>query len=152
MADKRITVDRVDPPGEGKKQATVKDTTGEIYGFFPDAGFIMVAGDTYDVDLRSRDYRGKTYYTISGAKLVSASHAISGESAEPTVEKDEHIYVTGVVGRAMGSGKFGPEHISLLTKAASQAYGEWMEAVAGGLDMGLPDETMPDDPLPPGFE
>ena len=34
----------------------------------------------------------------------------------------EEIFVTGIVGRAMGSGKFGPEHISVLTKAAIQAW------------------------------
>jgi hypothetical protein len=36
--------------------------------------------------------------------------------------KDTLIFVTGVVGRAMGSGSFGVTDIDLLTKAALAAY------------------------------
>lgn len=36
--------------------------------------------------------------------------------------QDRFIYITGVVGRAMGSGKFGPDDIAVLTEAAYSAF------------------------------
>jgi hypothetical protein len=163
MSNRTITVAEVQPPGQGKKQATVKDTDGNYYGFFPDAGFIITAGDTYDCELRDREYRGKTYYTITAAKLQAASGGGGGgASAGPTIEKDEHIYVTGVVGRIGAglaqTGAFSPTEIAaaipLLTKAASKAYGEWVEAVVNGPDEDGPPpaDDFPADELPPGFE
>jgi len=39
-------------------------------------------------------------------------------------EKDRLIFITGIVGRAMGSGKFGPDDIKDLAVAASTAFFE----------------------------
>jgi hypothetical protein len=45
-------------------------------------------------------------------------------TGNPNVGQDQgkHIFVTGVVGRAMGSGKFTASEIAVLTQAAAQAY------------------------------
>ncbi len=50
-------------------------------------------------------------------------HTPTQQSA-PTLEDptSENIFVTGIVGRAMGSGQFGSTDISLLAKAAVQAW------------------------------
>ena len=134
MADRQTTIHvaEVHPPGMGKKMATVKTQDGDVYGFFPDAGFIITAGDTYDIEYSTREYKGRDYHRITAA-TPAARGAVghSGSSdAEPGVEKDEHIFVTGIVGRAMGSGKFGVTDIALLTKAAAAAYKDWQEGAA----------------------
>ncbi|HYW90050.1 MAG TPA: hypothetical protein VFB50_19915 [Chloroflexota bacterium] len=41
---------------------------------------------------------------------------------QPASGQDRHIFVTGVVGRAMGSGKFAASEIGVLTQAAADAY------------------------------
>jgi len=46
-------------------------------------------------------------------------------------DKDpRQIFITGVVGRAMGSGKFAASEIAVLTQAAARSYDEYMVAKA----------------------
>jgi hypothetical protein len=45
----------------------------------------------------------------------------------PAVNTDKHIFVTGVVGRAMGSGRFDPEDIGKLTQFACTAWTEFFQ-------------------------
>lgn len=66
----------------------------------------------------------------SPAAPQTAAPAAPQQSAPPTGHnsarmsdpKDMLIFVTGIVGRAMGSGQFGVTDISLLTQAALAAY------------------------------
>jgi len=46
----------------------------------------------------------------------------------PAADKDaRQIYITGVVGRAMGSGKFTASEIMVLTQAAGEAYDRFLD-------------------------
>jgi hypothetical protein len=54
-----------------------------------------------------------------------------GAAMSVNPDKDRDMFVTGVVGRAMGSGQFGVNEISLLTLAAEEAWGNLLAKRAG---------------------
>jgi hypothetical protein len=47
---------------------------------------------------------------------------VQGGGTPPQADQARHIFITGVVGRAMGSGKFTASEIPVLTQAAGEAY------------------------------
>jgi hypothetical protein len=92
----RITVAYIDPPGEGKKQATIKDSNGTRYGIFPEKMGDYRKGGTYDVEFKSREWQGKNYHTITSAKPVNGeSNGSNGN------ESNGHAPVAG----SNGNGK-----------------------------------------------
>ena len=70
-----------------------------------------------------------------------------GRPGEAQPDQARHIFITGVVGRAMGSGKFTASEIPVLTQAAGEAYDRL-------LDRTRPAAAVPATPPPdvPGFE
>lgn len=132
-------------PKPGKKMANVKDASGVTYFYYPDKmGF--QPGETVTIDYEVQDWGGKPMNVIKAivpngyqgpqqaapqASPVQYKHdgptARAGSFPAPNgngSNKDELIFVTGVVGRAMGSGKFDFNDIGTLTKAAKVAYHE----------------------------
>ena len=57
------------------------------------------------------------------------------------MEDQRAIFVTGVVGRAMGSGVFKPDQILQLTLAANRAYDALITTIQGGELPPEPSET-----------
>lgn len=108
----QIVAKYVNPPKDGGKQSTVKTPDGTIYGFWPDK-VQMVQGKTYEVEVSTREYQGKTYRTVEKASEVGGGN---GE------DREQSIFITGVVGRAMQSGKFDISDISSLAVAAREAW------------------------------
>lgn len=87
------------------------------------------------------NYEGQTWGKPPDAKQVYVVTAINGQGITgqagpvqggdrpaptpqnvPRTDESENIFVTGIVGRAMGSGNFTAEDIGPLTKAATQAW------------------------------
>ena len=60
-------------------------------------------------------------------------------------DQARHIYVTGIVGRAMGSGKFTASEIAVLTSEANRAF----DLIGKPKPM---QNTFPSDPLPPSMD
>ena len=78
----------------------------------------------------------------TGHQAGAGRPAGAAQSRPPNGNPDaEAIFVTGIVGRSMGSGKFDATDIKLLTLAAAEAYGAWMKG--GGGDGGPPTAANP---------
>lgn len=63
-----IEVQYAKPPTAGKKQGTVKATTGEIFGIWPDKLGLMRPGNSYEIEFSDREFNGRTYRTIVKCK------------------------------------------------------------------------------------
>jgi hypothetical protein len=107
-----ITVKYSDPPAQGKKQATVKDTEGNIYGYFPDSMQAPQVGQTYEVDFTSREYNGRTYHTLKDLRPAGGQpQATQGQSTanagQPQVSnnRDMKILVQGLAQALISSGQ-----------------------------------------------
>jgi hypothetical protein len=70
---------------------------------------------------------------------------VQGGGTPPQADQARHIFITGVVGRAMGSGKFTASEIPVLTQAAGEAYDRL-------LDRTRPAAVAPPPADVPGFE
>jgi hypothetical protein len=135
-----IQVKYVNPPKPGGKMANVKDAEGNVYFFYPDK-FSAQPGET--VEYEQQNWKGKPALVIKGSLMPVAPDITKRPPAAPApayvppahfreppaanghaTGKDKLIFVTGVVGRAMGSGKYDPNDIGLLTKAAVVAFHE----------------------------
>ena len=81
---------------------------------------------TLDDDLPSDAYvpqqQSKPVTTPSNTSSIRLSSLVSGGNKNETQRMD--IFVTGVVGRSMGSGHFSVEDISDLTKNAVRAFND----------------------------
>ena len=122
MGTATVTVQYVNLPKEGKKQGSIKGADGTSYGVWANHIGNYKQGATYSIEYEERDYNGKTYRTVKDATLQApaASHAGNGGANGP--DKDKLIFVTGVVGRAMGSGSFQATDVKVLTLAALEAW------------------------------
>jgi hypothetical protein len=70
-----------------------------------------------------------------------------GGRADPAIDQSRHIFVTGVVGRAMGSGKFTASEIPVLTQAANEAY-DRLERLLRGVPESRPAPPPAPEPFP----
>lgn len=122
MSTATITIKYVNQPKEGKSFGSVKDSTGQMWGVHQSKLNDLKPGQTVDVTYTSKDYQGKEYRNIS-AFTVKAAAAPPAGGAPRGASTDEQIFITGVVGRALGSGKFDAEDVSKLTVAAYKAWG-----------------------------
>jgi hypothetical protein len=131
-----IQVKYDNPPKPGKKMANVKDAAGVTYFYYPDKmGF--QAGETVTIDYDVQDWGGKPMNVVkaivpNGYRGPQQAQTVAAPSYTPAppngnghaTDKDKLIFVTGVVGRAMGSGQYSATDIGLLTKAAVVAFRE----------------------------
>ena len=121
-----ITVAETKPQSAPNRSASCKDTSGAYWDFWPNKVPALAQGVTYDIEFSSRDYNGKIYRTIQKAvaKVNAASAQVNGHAAPRAANGNDSrmIFITGIVGRAMGSGQFGAAEIKLLTLAASEAW------------------------------
>lgn len=124
------------PPKPGKKMAHIKDPGGVLYWYYPDKMGFQV-GETVTIDYDVQDWSGKPANVIkqivpNGYQPAQRQAASAAPSPAPVghngnghaSDKDRLIFVTGVVGRALGSGQFGATDIGMLTKAAAVAFAE----------------------------
>lgn len=137
-----ISAQKVWPAREGKKFGKVIDVSGAEYMLPVGIQNLFVAGQTYEVATKPAKWGDNVVTVIDGrpqgappptmqyAPQPSLPPAVPQQPAPPAGHnsarmsdpKDMLIFVTGIVGRAMGSGQFGVTDISLLTQAALAAY------------------------------
>lgn len=131
----------VNPPKPDKKYGSIKTPEGVSY-MLP-AGMVdaFVQGATYDVPVKQETWGkgddAKVVNIIAGRPGSAGSGVVNQQpapqaaasAAPPPMRSarmgdtnDMSIFVTGIVGRAMGSGKFGATDIDALTKCAIAAY------------------------------
>jgi len=99
-----ITVERVYQPREGKKYGSVKDTTGKFWDVWYQSLPDFTAGGTYIInEAASREYDGKTYWTIKKyQKVVSSSAPKTNGAAAPSHTFDDNtrrmdIFICGAM-------------------------------------------------------
>lgn len=84
-------------------------------------------GDDVAIEIKEReadDGSGRVYYDFVrfSASEQQRPQATSGNVGGKSPAQELSIFITGVVGRAMGSGKFDVHDILVLTDAAKEAY------------------------------
>lgn len=121
------------PKREGGKFGNIKMETGET--FFVTAGNLnrFKVGMEIEPPSKAEKWGDNVVQVIPAhydpaANTNTASPPAPGPAAPPrpsgSVDKDAMIFVTGIVGRAMGSGKFDTQDIPLLSKAAVAAWND----------------------------
>lgn len=120
-----ITVKKLTPPRGPGKSGGAQDSSGSWWDVWP-GKVVLAEGVTYDIEYSTREYNGKNYHTIQKAssKVTPAVVQSNGHApAPPRAANDSRlIFITGIVGRAMGSGSFTSQDIKLLTLAAAEAW------------------------------
>ena len=118
MTSTTIHVKYINPPAEGRKRGPVKPDDGSYYGVLPDMLGRFSPGRLYEIEYGEHVYQGKTYRTITGVRESRAAE----EKTKPARSEAEIIFITGVVGRAMGSGKFAFDQVTMLALEAKKAW------------------------------
>ena len=133
-----VTAKYVNWPKDGKRFGSIKTPEGEMYwGEKPQLDRIA-QGSTVTFEWEPQTWGEKP------VKVIKLVHGTSQPTPAPAngqaapaprpmsnsapVKDEEAIFVTGVVGRAMGSGQFTTQDVKLLTLAAAEAYREWKNA------------------------
>lgn len=138
----QIVPSYIDDPKPGKTNYSVKDSSGARWSVPPLEAQKLVKGQVCVVAYRINNFNGKSFNMVERVDVVQApvptpapvaQYAPPVQQAQaplppaPTYQppedpKGEEIFVTGVVGRAMGSGNFSVEDIPALTTAAVFAW------------------------------
>lgn len=166
MPEKRVKVAFVNPPKQDGWSGSIKAEDGEYYNVHADELDRFEKGAEYDINF---DFNKKGYKNVKGFSRVSTSpppqHATgqniptrpapqpsghyNGSNRDDTT--DRHIFITGVVGRAMGSGAFKGEQIIHLSHMAAVAYDEVFRGVdskVAAQDNRFPEEGSAADVIP----
>lgn len=81
-----IEVAKAEPPKAGKKQGTIRTTSGEVLGVWPDKLGLLRPGNSYLVEFSEREWNGRTFKTITKVQPQAAnannSKAASGDDRE----------------------------------------------------------------------
>ena len=96
---------------------------GEMLNPMPEKGNTI----SYNVINTKESKNGNPYSNVSSVKVVDGTEAntsvSSGGNSKSSTQRLD-IFVTGVVGRAMGSGQFSQVDIKGLTRNAVEAFNE----------------------------
>lgn len=133
----QIEVAFVNRPNKNPKFGSIKGTDGIYYSIGADVLDRYRKGMTFDAPVSSRDYQGKTYYSIPdsfdpntvGAIIPQANGHVANNSP-PRPASNGHsefrnprqMFLCEVVGRAMGNGTSNAADIELLTQKAGEAW------------------------------
>ena len=138
MPSSTITIKFINPPGPGKKNASIKDTTDDFYLLEPAIADKLSTGGTYNVDYRTNTFRGTTYKIVEKIEPVTAS---GGAAAQSNVVKGvfggkvddkiaaERIYVCGIVNNIMSNPGLNPDSLTkaYLVNMTQMARDAWQE-------------------------
>lgn len=140
----QITVQTIYPIAEGAKSGSLKGADGNIYKFLPWQAKFVREGETIEVPISESEFNGKVYKWFAKTWPPKDQQNAARQAApqpqpaapspghnnppapsySPNGTKDAAMFVMGVVGRAMGSGKFDTQDVKLLALAAAEAWNE----------------------------
>ncbi len=163
MPQAQVTPQYVNPAKPGKQYGNIKEASGAKWIIPAGWDRMFVPNVTAHVDYETKTWGAETVNIVRGVdgslqpappqpgppSPPPATQPLPSTPPQPGVSRDdkvaEEIFVTGIVGRAMGSGQFSVTDIAVLAKAATQAWHErGMQAPpAGGYT-----ETAPPPPGP----
>lgn len=136
-----VTPKYINQPKPGGKMGNIKGADGTVIFMWPDKLSNFQAGQTYQVEIEVDQTDRGTFRKLS--KVLSQRTPQQAPNGETSTSHAKEIFVTGVVGRAMGSGKFGPTDIGILTAAAKAAYEEAFEGKQEPPSGGIPYDDAP---------
>lgn len=140
-----ITPKYVNQPLPGKKLGSIKDQ--QDVKWFVDPGLLgsFHQGTAITVEWEPMKFSdGKESKKITGVvhgAAPQAAHAVNGAAPSEHPNRERDIFITGVVGRAMGSGKFGGEDLPALVRCALAAWAVVQDKPPVPPDAGLNDEV-----------
>lgn len=129
-----VTIKQVLQPAQGKKMGKlcVEHNGQDVWLVcWPDKLAGLSQGMVIDIEWQQESFQGRDGKTVSTNKLTNIGK-VTGQSAPRSGEthakpdaKAREMFVMGVVGRAMGSGKFAAKDIAALTANAKMAWDEF---------------------------
>lgn len=119
MPQATVTVEFVNPPKEGKAFGSIKTKELGYVGMKPADLTSFAKGQRYEIEYKVSGDNGQYKNFV---KLASKPNGASGTGAGHSPDNSRMIFITGIVGRAMGSGKYAALDIAPLTKAAAAAF------------------------------
>ena len=145
MTQATVTPKYVNQPKPGGKMGSIKDVAGELWLLDPGLLGSFRAGTPTVVEWASFAYKDGG----QGKKITGIDHGAStngSAAAQPSQNNNtgREIFITGVVGRAMGSGKFAIRDIPALV---GQAAASW-DAMTETRKAPAPPEKGLDDSIP----
>jgi hypothetical protein len=120
MATANVTIKFVNQPKEGKKFGSINTEEMGFFGVKPGDLGQFTKGQKYEIEYTQRgEYKDfvRVISPTSGAPIGHNRPNGNGGDA-----KSREMFIMGVVGRAMGSGKFGIDEVGLLTAKAAAAW------------------------------
>lgn len=127
-----VTIKQVMQPGQGKKMGKlcVEHNGQDVWLVcWPDKLAGLNPGMIVDLDWQQESFQGKDGRTVTTNKLTNVGKATGqsrpSESHAKPDAKAREMFVMGVVGRAMGSGKFAAKDIAALTANAKMAWDDF---------------------------
>lgn len=157
MTTATITPKYVNQPKPGGKLGNINDVNGEKW--FCDPGLLSSfrAGTPATVEWsvmkfndgkESKKITGVVHGAVSAQGIVTAISSTQGRVNGPLPSGNNNtgreIFITGIVGRSMGSGKFSADDMDILTRRAMAAW----EIVAGRTKLPAPPDEGLNDPVP----
>lgn len=119
MPNATVTVEFVNQPKEGKAFGSIKTKELGYVGMKPADLSKFTKGQTYEIEYKVSGDEGQWKNLV---KVVSKPNGAAPAGGTHSPDNSRMIFITGIVGRAMGSGKYGPESIRELTMSAAGAY------------------------------
>lgn len=134
-----VTPKYVNQPKPGGKMGNINDGQKHIF-MWPEKLNLFEVGKSYQIEVEITPKAGEKPFVKFSKMLetVASEPAPQGEtSSAPRNDTSKEIFVTGVVGRAMGSGQFGLNDVKGLTAAAK---GAWESVMEGEVQRGMQDD------------
>jgi hypothetical protein len=113
----KVTVNYVNAPAAGKQYGSIKTEELGYLSVKPGDLALFAKGHKYEVEYEERG-QYKNFVRLAAPPPGAPAQAAGNDDVQ------RMIFVTGVVGRAMGSGKFGASEIKELTLEANEAFRE----------------------------
>lgn len=113
-----VTVEYVNEPKPGKKKGSIKTKELGYIGVWPDKLPQFTKGMIYEIQYKENG----EFKDFEGIVQQQPSQQSNGHARNSAPDNSRMIFITGVVGRAMGSGKFAPIEIKDLALEAADAW------------------------------
>lgn len=124
----QITVEFVNRPGKNPKFGSIKSTDGVYYSIGADVVDRYKKGMTFDAPVSSREWQGKTYYSIPDSFDPSVNSTPAPQTNKPAMNghaggcnKDILITATALMKSFIEGGQFGLTDLPALESACVAA-------------------------------
>jgi hypothetical protein len=98
-----IKIKYADPPKDGRKQATVKTEDNQIFGVWPKEFGLFQPGRIYRVEFSEREWKGKTFKTITKCEPVLDVEETPSGLAQQSQRSSQKDAETEFVARLMAA-------------------------------------------------